>query len=99
MRMCNNDNHDCSSQEQSCESSDNEETNICRGYYLQDNNSYHKCNNIIPINSIEDICKECRWKSCNGTINLQIEEKGKNKNTREVVINFSDSIYVKFEQY
>ena len=25
---------------------------------------YHKCNNIIPINSIEDICKECRWKSC-----------------------------------
>ena len=91
LKMGNSDNHDCSSQEQSNESSDNEETNICRGYYLQDNDSYHKCNNIIPINSIEDICKECRWKSCNGTVKLQIEEKGKNKHPREVVINFSDN--------
>ena len=94
-KMCDNDNHDCSSQEQSNESSDNEETNICRGYYLQKNNSYHKCNNIIPINSIEDICKECRWKSCHGTVNLQIEEKGKtkdktkNKNKDSVTLDFT----------
>lgn len=91
-KMSNQDNHDCSSQEESCESSDNEETNICRGYYLQKNNSYHKCNNIIPINSIEDICKECRWKSCNGDIELQLDEKDKNRNNSETVtIDFSET--------
>ena len=88
-KISENDNHDCSSQGQSDESSDNEETNICRGYYLQENKSYHKCNNIIPINSIEDICKECRWKSCHGDIELQIEPKGVSK--EQVTINFSDT--------
>jgi hypothetical protein len=90
-KMCQNDNHDCSSQEQTNESSDNEETNICRGYYMQENRSYHKCNNIIPINSIEDICKECRWKNCNGTIKLQIEEKGKVKNKDAITLDFRGS--------
>lgn len=91
--ISNQDNHDGSSDEQTCDSSDNDETNICKGYYLQENNSYHKCNNIIPINSIEDICKECRWKSCHGEIELKIEEErdlNKNENQIEnIVIDFS----------
>ena len=88
------DNNYGSSEEYSGDSS-SEETNICRAFYLLDNNSYHKCNNIIPINSNEDICKQCRWKSCNGLINLQIDDK-KTTETNVVVdmsaINIDDEL-------
>jgi hypothetical protein len=87
--MENCDNHDCSSKEQTEDSSDCEETNICRGYYLKSNNSYHKCNNVIPINSIEDICKQCRWKSCYGMIKLQLEETKNNVSETNVVVDMN----------
>ena len=73
---CNKSDSDSSSCYSDC-STDDIKTNICRGYYLQENNSYYKCNNKIPINSVADICKTCRWKSCMKKVNLKIEEQKK----------------------
>lgn len=70
-------------------SSDEIETNICRGYYTENNGYYHKCTNKIPINSVADICKSCRWKSCMKKVTLKIEES-KKKCTK----NKSESEYI-----
>lgn len=53
------------------------ETNVCRGYYISENQYYHKCTNKIPINSIAGICKECRWKSCMKKVQLKISDNKK----------------------
>tara|TARA_Y100000590_G_scaffold470766_1_gene669745 strand:- start:27885 stop:28838 length:954 start_codon:yes stop_codon:yes gene_type:complete len=62
-------------------SSDEIETNICRGYYVSDGDYYHKCTNKIPINSVADICKCCRWKSCMKKVTLKIEESSRKKHS------------------
>ena len=60
-------------------SSDEIDNNICRGYYVYDGDYYHKCTNKIPINSVADICKCCRWKSCMKKVTLKIQESSRRK--------------------
>jgi len=54
-------------------------TNRCVGFYMRERAYYFKCNNKIPINSVANICKSCRWKKCYDKEDLKLDIEHENE--------------------
>jgi hypothetical protein len=58
-------------------------TNRCLGFYMKESAYYFKCNNKIPINSVANICKSCRWKKCYDQEDLKLDIEHENETELE----------------
>jgi hypothetical protein len=69
-------------------------TNRCLGYYMKEQEYYFKCNNKIPINSVANICKSCRWKKCYNEEDLKLDIV-EHEHEHELELEYSPSLYRK----
>lgn len=68
-------------------------TNRCLGFYMKESAYYFKCNNKIPINSVANICKSCRWKKCYDKEDLKLDIE--HENETDLDLEYSPLLYRK----
>lgn len=56
--------------------------NVCKGYYMLENNQFFHCMKKLPISNNSNICKRCRWE--------MIKQKVNNKNYDSIKKSNSD---------